>query len=238
MSGISGETAGPLADGGGSDEDDGGPLLVLGGMPVCGIDGMLVALPNIAWFARVSAGRCFVVEGSRLQAAVQGQQAVSEYDRRSLTAHVATCAIARNAAYGGSRRPASTTSCSPRSTPRRRPAMPLALVVPLPAANIPVVLGAATLVAEAARSWSLDVTATVVSRRLSQRASYDQLYIGRDRLGDVIPRARLSLEGRLETFGAARCAPRGRMVFTSDPARAAGSHGAFVVDGTGASKII
>lgn len=116
--------------------------------------------------------------------------------------------------------------------------MPLALVVPLPAANIPVVLGAATLVAEAARSWSLDVTATVTatvaSPRLSQRASYDQLYIGRDRLGHVIPRARLSLEGRLETIGAARCATRSRMVFTSDPARAIGSHGALVVDSTGA----
>ena len=113
-------------------------------------------------------------------------------------------------------------------------AMPLALVVPLPAADIPVVLGAATLVAEVARSRSLDVTATVVSRRLSQRASYDQLYIGPDRLGQVIPRARLSLDGRLETIGAARCASRGSMVFTSDPARATRSDGAFVVDGTGA----
>ena len=95
-------------------------------------------------------------------------------------------------------------------------------------------LGAATLVAEVARSWSLDVTATVVSRRLSQRASYDQLYIGQDRLGQLIPRARLSLDGRLETIGATRCASRGRMVLTSDPARATGSDGAFVVDGTGA----
>jgi hypothetical protein len=39
------QVAGPLA-GGGSDEDDGGPALVLGGMPVCGIDGMLVALAD------------------------------------------------------------------------------------------------------------------------------------------------------------------------------------------------
>jgi hypothetical protein len=43
--------AGPLADAGdGSgdddDDDDGGPVLVLGGMPVCGTDGMLVALAD------------------------------------------------------------------------------------------------------------------------------------------------------------------------------------------------
>jgi len=37
--------AGPLA-GDASDDDDGGPVLVLGGMPVCGIDGMLVALAD------------------------------------------------------------------------------------------------------------------------------------------------------------------------------------------------
>ena len=38
------QVAGPLA-GDGSDDDD-GPVLVLGGMPVCGIDGMLVALAD------------------------------------------------------------------------------------------------------------------------------------------------------------------------------------------------
>jgi len=41
------QVAGPLASGGGDDEDeDDGPVLVLGGMPVCGIDGMLVALAD------------------------------------------------------------------------------------------------------------------------------------------------------------------------------------------------
>jgi hypothetical protein len=40
--------AGPLAGAAsdGDDDDDGGPVLVLGGMPVCGIDGMLVALAD------------------------------------------------------------------------------------------------------------------------------------------------------------------------------------------------
>jgi hypothetical protein len=113
-------------------------------------------------------------------------------------------------------------------------AVPLALVVPLPGADTPVVLGAAALVAEVARTGSLDATATVVSRRLSQRASYDHLYIGKDRLGDVIPRARLTVDGRVETIGTARSASRGRMVLTSDPVRATRSHGALVVDGTGA----
>jgi hypothetical protein len=40
--------------------------------------------------------------------------------------------------------------------------VPLALVVPLPAADIPAVLGAATLVPEIARTRTLDVTATWV----------------------------------------------------------------------------
>ncbi len=41
------QVAGPLAgDGSGDDDDGGGPVLVLGGMPVCGIDGMLVALAD------------------------------------------------------------------------------------------------------------------------------------------------------------------------------------------------
>ena len=49
------QVAGPLgSDGGDGGSDDGGPVLVLGGMPVCGIDGMLVALadtpPNRAMF--------------------------------------------------------------------------------------------------------------------------------------------------------------------------------------------
>lgn len=111
--------------------------------------------------------------------------------------------------------------------------VPLALVVPLPAADIPIVLGAASIVAEIARTRTRDVTVTVVSERLSQRASYDQMYIGRDRLADVIPRARLAMDGRLETVGAARGASRGRLVLTSDPVRATRG-GAFVVDGTGA----
>jgi Insertion element 4 transposase N-terminal/Transposase DDE domain len=38
--------AGPLAGGGDDDAAAGGPVLVLGGMPVCGIDGMLVALAD------------------------------------------------------------------------------------------------------------------------------------------------------------------------------------------------
>jgi hypothetical protein len=43
------QVAGPLAGGCGGDEDedgDDGPVLVLGGMPVCGTDGMLVALAD------------------------------------------------------------------------------------------------------------------------------------------------------------------------------------------------
>lgn len=41
------QVAGPLADDGQHDDgDDGGPVLALGGMPVCGIDGMLVALAD------------------------------------------------------------------------------------------------------------------------------------------------------------------------------------------------
>ncbi len=40
------QVAGPLAGAGDDDGDGDGPVLVLGGMPVCGIDGMLVALAD------------------------------------------------------------------------------------------------------------------------------------------------------------------------------------------------
>ncbi|MGW5799198.1 hypothetical protein, partial [Streptomyces bacillaris] len=73
--------------------------------------------------------------------------------------------------------------------------VPLALVIPLPAADTPIALGAASLVAQIVRTNSLDVTATVVSKRLSQRAAYDQLYIDSHRLADFIPRARLTADG-------------------------------------------
>ena len=40
------QVAGPLASDGDDDGGDDGPVLVLGGMPVCGTDGMLVALAD------------------------------------------------------------------------------------------------------------------------------------------------------------------------------------------------
>ena len=43
---VAGPLAGPSGGGSDDDDDDGGPVLVLGGMPVCGIDGMLVALAD------------------------------------------------------------------------------------------------------------------------------------------------------------------------------------------------
>ncbi|MBF9131392.1 hypothetical protein I0C86_20850 [Plantactinospora sp. S1510] len=111
--------------------------------------------------------------------------------------------------------------------------VPLALVIPLPAANTPIVLGAAALVAEVVRERRLGVSATVVSGRLSQRAYYDLLYIGQDRLADHIPRARLTADGTIETVGSARHDSGGRMLLTSDPSRAAGRSGALVIDGAG-----
>ncbi|MEU7474393.1 hypothetical protein AB0A63_00305 [Lentzea sp. NPDC042327] len=111
--------------------------------------------------------------------------------------------------------------------------VPLALVVPLPAADIPVVLGAAALAAEVVRARRLDVAATVVSKRLSQRAGYDRLYIDGQRLAELIPRARLTANGSLEVFGKAQHDTGGRMVLTSELARAANSTGGLVIDGTG-----
>jgi hypothetical protein len=165
-----------------------------------------------------------------------GVQAMREPARGGLS-HVVRCGELRHRTDRGIRRFATTRFDDELLTAVDAAAaaeVPLALVVPLPAADIPIVLGAAALAAEIVRSRSLDVTATVVSRRLSQRASYDQLFIGTDRLSDVIPRARLTADGRLETIGVARHASRGRMVLTSDPVRAIGSSGALVVDGTGA----
>ncbi|GHJ11266.1 hypothetical protein TPA0907_56330 [Micromonospora humidisoli] len=111
--------------------------------------------------------------------------------------------------------------------------VPLALVIPLPAANTPIVLGAAALVAEVVREGRVDVSATVVSKRLSQRANYDLLYIGSDRLADHIPRARLTADGGVDMIGSARHDRGGRMVLTSDPGRTEDRGGGLVVDATG-----
>ncbi|MEU2145516.1 MULTISPECIES: hypothetical protein [Streptomyces albovinaceus subgroup] len=111
--------------------------------------------------------------------------------------------------------------------------VPLALVIPLPAADIPIALGAASLVAQIVRTNSLDVSATVVSKRLSQRAAYDQLYIDGHRMADFIPRARLTTDGKVEAVGGPARDRAGRLILTSDMDRVSG-HGALVVDGTAA----
>ncbi|MFF8566520.1 hypothetical protein ACF06N_16340 [Streptomyces albidoflavus] len=110
----------------------------------------------------------------------------------------------------------------------------LALVIPLPAADTPIALGAASLVAQIVRNNSLDVTATVVSKRLSQRAAYDQLYIGSQRLADFIPRARLTTDGKVEVIGGPAHARAGRLILTPDLDRVSG-RGALVIDGTAAN---
>ncbi|MEU3254138.1 hypothetical protein [Streptomyces sp. NPDC006997] len=111
--------------------------------------------------------------------------------------------------------------------------VPLALVIPLPAADIPIALGAASLVAQVVRTGSLDVTATVVSKRLSQRAAYDQLYIESHRLADFIPRARLTANGKVEVIGNPVRDRAGQLILTSEMNRVSG-RGALVVDGTAA----
>ncbi|MFD9253879.1 hypothetical protein [Streptomyces bottropensis] len=110
----------------------------------------------------------------------------------------------------------------------------LALVIPLPAADTPIALGAASLVAQIVRNNSLDVTATVVSKRLSQRAAYDQLYIDSQRLADFIPRARLTTDGKVEVIGGPARDRAGRLILTSDLDRVSG-RGALVIDGTAAN---
>jgi len=113
-----------------------------------------------------------------------------------------------------------------------RAGVPLALVVPLPTADLPVLLGAAALVAEVVRTKRPNAQATVVSRRLSQRADYDQLYIDTTRMADVFPRARLTPGGEIEVVGRPRNDIGGRMVMTSYPERVMGLPGSLVVDST------
>ncbi len=111
--------------------------------------------------------------------------------------------------------------------------MPLALVIPLPAADTPIALGAASLVAQIIRSGSLEVTATVASKRLSQRTAYDRLYIDSQRLADFIPRARLTADGDIEVIGGSVRHKAGRLILTSDLDRISGQ-GALVIDGVAA----
>jgi hypothetical protein len=95
--------------------------------------------------------------------------------------------------------------------------VPLGLVVPLPAADIPILLGAAAVTAEITRSWSVSVSVTVVSARLSQRARYDQLHVKDAALSSIIPRARLDADGTIAPVGNPYpSAGGGRLVLTGD----------------------
>ncbi|MBB3084183.1 hypothetical protein [Geodermatophilus sabuli] len=112
--------------------------------------------------------------------------------------------------------------------------LPLALVVPLPAADIPIMLGAAAVTAEITRSWSVAVSATVVSSRLSQRTRYDQLHVRDAALSSILPRARLDADGAVVPIGDPfPAAGGGRLVLTGDLERVPPFGGALVVDGTG-----
>ncbi|MPQ99585.1 hypothetical protein GB931_17010 [Modestobacter sp. I12A-02628] len=111
---------------------------------------------------------------------------------------------------------------------------PLALVVPLPAADAPVMLGAASLTAEIVRSWSVAASATVVSSQLSQRTLYDQLCVRDSALSAVIPRARLDGDGGVVPVGDPYPGSGGgRMILTGDVDRVPEFGGGLVVDGTG-----
>jgi hypothetical protein len=100
--------------------------------------------------------------------------------------------------------------------------IPLAVILPMPATATAITLGAAATVSAIARVRRLDVTVAVVSKQLSHRALYDQLYLEEQRLREYIPRARFDGEGSVVPIGRAKNDSGGRLLLTSDLTRLLG----------------
>ena len=99
--------------------------------------------------------------------------------------------------------------------------LPIAVVLPLVGARLPVLLGAAALINVITRRGRLDAHVAVVSSVLAHRSFYDGLYLRDARLSDLVPRASISASGALRPVGTALRQAHGAMTFVSDPGRLA-----------------
>jgi len=99
--------------------------------------------------------------------------------------------------------------------------LPIAVVLPLVGARLPVLLGAAALINVITRRGRLDAHVAVVSSVLAHRAFYDGLYLRDSRLSDLVPRASISASGALRPVGSALRRAHGAMTLVSEPSRLA-----------------
>lgn len=117
--------------------------------------------------------------------------------------------------------------------------LPIAVVLPLANARLPVLLGAAALINVITRRGRLDAHVAVVSSVLAHRPFYDGLYLRDSRLSDLVPRASISASGALRPVGAALGRAHGAMTLVSEPSRLAALLEAGVpVDGLVTSSVM
>jgi hypothetical protein len=96
---------------------------------------------------------------------------------------------------------------------------PLAVVMPVAGPPVSLVLGVAAVLRAVLNRAASDTRVAVCSSRVGDRALYDQLSVRGQRLADLIPRARVGIDGATAVVGAAGSA-RGRLFLTSSAERA------------------
>jgi len=99
--------------------------------------------------------------------------------------------------------------------------LPLAVVLPLLGARLPVLIGAAALINAITGRGRLDAHVAVVSGALAHRSLYDSLYLRDSRLADLVPRASINAAGELRPVGVPLRAANGALTFVSDSGRLA-----------------
>jgi len=96
---------------------------------------------------------------------------------------------------------------------------PLAVVLPIPGSAAAAALGAEAVLRAVLSRGQMDVRVGVASAALAGRALYDQLTFRGQRLGALVPRARLAAGGAIDLIGDTSSIAPGRLYVTSDAAR-------------------
>lgn len=92
--------------------------------------------------------------------------------------------------------------------------IPVAVVLPLPGAPIPLVLAVEAVLAAIRNRGRMDARVGVASPRLSERQLYDQLAFRGQRLADQLPRVRITADGKATVVGPPTSDMGGRLFLT------------------------
>jgi hypothetical protein len=100
---------------------------------------------------------------------------------------------------------------------------PLGVLLPFPAPRAAALLGTAMLLAAVRSEGTLDVEVAVISPRMTARTIYEELAFDTQKLSDFIPRTSVGPRGEHYVVGRPKRATLGRLHFSNDLERLAGS---------------